>query len=487
MIAFVSACSSGSDSTTPLPTPDENTLSSNAVVTGNEVGDSNTEISDTETNENQVTVSEVNNLSTQGDLTTEEPTPVDMAIEPVDVEPNTVDESMSTEQNEEPGDATNDTTAEQTVSEQEATSNSENAVPVAPMSDSNESDEVEENNVVVEPPPPPEPVFGPATNYAAFSSNNPFPPNGEDEQQDLLDHSGRVGFGSKATGGFGGEVCRVTTLANEGEGSLRNCLENDDPLWVTFDVSGAIMNSGYIEIGNNKTIDGRNADISIVGKEGLLCENSSNIIVHNIKLQGVDSGIRLREGCHTVWLDHLQIDNCYDEGIAIINGASDITISWIRINNTDKGILVGGDVSDTTMADSKITIHHNVLSAEQRNPNVRYASVHQYNNVIRNFVFEGTISSQKAEIRSERNAFNAGPNSVVSFGLQAKTHNIGDTESGRVWSFEDHFSEHSGPEGNVEITNARDGFALPYSYWATPMDSDKIKLLLENSGWFATR
>ena len=75
------------------------------------------------------------------------------------------------------------------------------------------------------------------------------------------------GFGAVTQGGEGGETCRVTTLADSGAGSFRDCLVNRNtqsgaftPRIVVFDVGGTIQLQSDVRITTPfMTIDGSTA------------------------------------------------------------------------------------------------------------------------------------------------------------------------------------------------------------------------------------
>ena len=79
-----------------------------------------------------------------------------------------------------------------------------------------------------------------------------------DSQQ--LAFPGAEGFGRFASGGRGGSVCKVTSLANSGAGTLRDCLERTGARTIVFTVGG-IINAVNSEIGNNPPI-GSNVTIA---------------------------------------------------------------------------------------------------------------------------------------------------------------------------------------------------------------------------------
>src|SRR5439155_22933846 len=67
------------------------------------------------------------------------------------------------------------------------------------------------------------------------------------------------GFGDRATGGQGGEVYWVTTLADGGPGSLRSAAEDPSRRWIRFGVSGEVHPVTPIAVASDKTIDGGGA------------------------------------------------------------------------------------------------------------------------------------------------------------------------------------------------------------------------------------
>ena len=69
---------------------------------------------------------------------------------------------------------------------------------------------------------------------------------------------GAVGFGALATGGRGGSVCHVTTLANAGPGSFRDAVSQPNRI-VVFDVGGIIPLTADVDVSSNITIAGQSA------------------------------------------------------------------------------------------------------------------------------------------------------------------------------------------------------------------------------------
>jgi pectate lyase len=108
--------------------------------------------------------------------------------------------------------------------------------------------------------------------------------------------------------------------------------------------------------------------------------------------------ISLRDS-NNVWIDHNTFEDretadatqpnyfgvLYQvhDGLVDITNASDlVTVSWNRLQNHDKAMLIGS--SDSAVADRgklRVTLHHNYFKQiGQRSPRVRFGQVHLYNN-----------------------------------------------------------------------------------------------------------
>ncbi len=78
------------------------------------------------------------------------------------------------------------------------------------------------------------------------------------------------GFGAMATGGRGGQVVHVTTLADSGAGSLRDAVSGPNRI-VVFDVGGVInLTSALVVAGDNITLAGQSAPgggVTLYGRE----------------------------------------------------------------------------------------------------------------------------------------------------------------------------------------------------------------------------
>lgn len=105
---------------------------------------------------------------------------------------------------------------------------------------------------------------------------------------------GAVGHGKDATGGRGGTIYRVTTLANNGAGSFRDAVSQPNRI-IIFDVGGYITLSSEVAMSRNLTIAGQTAPgggIAIRGAE-VSTGSSTNIIIRHVRFRpgsSADSG-----------------------------------------------------------------------------------------------------------------------------------------------------------------------------------------------------
>ncbi|MBZ0271133.1 hypothetical protein K8I61_03795 [bacterium] len=231
------------------------------------------------------------------------------------------------------------------------------------------------------------------------------------------------GFGRNAIGGAGGDVAVVTTLADDGAGSLRDAVESaSGPRVVTFAIDGTIALLHVLDIPDDITVDARGHDITLT-QNGFRIDGAANIVVMNIAFVDVSGetgdGIQILNGAHDIAIVHCRFDSAGlmpfvedipDEQISIVWGATDITIEWCRFENHDKVLLIGnGDAPPEIDEDIRVTIHHSVfVNTGRRHPFLRYGQVDLFNNIVGDWTRYlewpyGTRSSTDAEILAEAN------------------------------------------------------------------------------------
>jgi pectate lyase len=265
--------------------------------------------------------------------------------------------------------------------------------------------------------------------YSAHSAQAQYP----DYQQALLNE--RVGFGRNATGGAGGEIYWVTSLADDYTyGTLRWGLEQDDnPRWIMFAVNGTInLPNTPIQVRSNKTIDGRGASITLT-TYGLWIgsydangqfNGSRNVIVENVNLSnGITYGtvlnaLMIQEGAGDVWVDHCTFTNWPLTSVGITAARpstyTDVTISWCRFAYTagafNSPILITTSPSEPYGENIRLTAHHNFFDRQkQRSPMVRRGKVHCFNNYLVNWDIYGMSSYYYAQLYTQNNIFSANP------------------------------------------------------------------------------
>ena len=122
-------------------------------------------------------------------------------------------------------------------------------------------------------------------------------PNWANNRQRLADCA--IGFGQNAKGGKGGEFYIVTDSSdddpvNPKPGTLRYAVIQNEPLWIVFPSNMMIKLSQELIFNSYKTIDGRGADVHIVGGGCITLQYISNVIIHNIHVHHCHpSGMKL--------------------------------------------------------------------------------------------------------------------------------------------------------------------------------------------------
>jgi pectate lyase len=208
------------------------------------------------------------------------------------------------------------------------------------------------------------------------------------------------GFGKYAKGGRDGAVYIVNNLRDAGPGSLRECVEAQQPRTCVFSVSGEIRLDSKLHARHPYlTIAGQTAPgdgIQLSNRYGGNLDSPLHIDTHDVIVRH----LRVRPGPpsqqtdnvdgvlvtgHSVILDHMSISWSNDEilnivgnggtiGDAIVRNAHDITVQWsflyepLRNALHSKGEHGYGPYISYGARD--VTMHHNLIAHSQlRNPN----------------------------------------------------------------------------------------------------------------------
>ncbi len=207
---------------------------------------------------------------------------------------------------------------------------------------------------------------------------------------ELVAFPGAEGFGAGATGGRGGDVVFVDTLEPFGPGSLGDALDPEDcrPRIVVFRVGGVIEVPGKHDLEltcGDLTIAGQTAPggITLNGRiDGYDADPAGNIIIRHLRLRPpplsdedgaeddlgqIYDALQLSNNPNMI-LDHVSVAWGSDETLDVFEFASDVTIQWSTIEESNLegqpdgphnyGLIAGPD-------SPRVSIHH-VLFAHHR-------------------------------------------------------------------------------------------------------------------------
>ncbi|KAB2066548.1 hypothetical protein ES319_A09G168800v1 [Gossypium barbadense] len=277
------------------------------------------------------------------------------------------------------------------------------------------------------------------------------------------------GFGRFAIGGLHGPIYHVTTLSDDGPGSLRDGCRRKEPLWIVFEVSGTIHLSSTLSVSSYKTIDGRGQRIKLTGK-GLRLKECEHVIVCNLEFEGDRCSLR-----------------DYDDGlIDITRGSTDITVSRCHFAQHDKTMLIGADPSHVGDRCIRVTIHHCFFDGtRQRHPRVRYGKVHLYNNYTRNWGIYAVCASVESQIYSQGNIYEAGQKKVAFRYLHEKAADKDEACSVCIRSEGDLFM--TGTQAGLLTENVMSNMFHPSEYyptWTVEPPSEALKHIVQQfTGW----
>ena len=241
----------------------------------------------------------------------------------------------------------------------------------------------------------------------------------------MLAFPGAEGYGATATGGRGKPVVAVTTLADDGPGSLREAARHSGAM-IVFKVSGVVHLKSTMTLASDLTLAGQSAPgdgITVAGAK-VTMTGSSNIIIRYMRFRGGiaessgSSSLQLGDASH-VMLDHLSIewgrwDNIQAEGN-----------SYSTLQNSIVGEGIVPQRFGCLCESDYTTFSHNLwIDNKSRNPKGK-GHIQYIDNVVYNWGVDGYVGGHSATDRYADligNYFIAGPDSSTSFiGEFAKT------------------------------------------------------------------
>ncbi|GIJ72091.1 pectate lyase family protein [Virgisporangium ochraceum] len=273
--------------------------------------------------------------------------------------------------------------------------------------------------------------------------------------------SSPVGYASLNGGTTGGSAGTVVTVSSAS--ALQSALSSGTS--QTVRVNGLISISGMYNVASNKTIIGVGSGSGITGG-GLNLSGVRNIIIRNLVFRNAsDDSINVQTNTTNVWIDHNDLASGYDGLIDIKRGSDFITVSWNRLHNHDKSMLLGHDDGNASQDTGRlrVTYVHNWFEGTgQRHPRVRFANpVHVLNNYYSNIGSYGVASTMNAGVFVERNYFENVSKPTVT--------QTGDSDPGNIKVL-NNYKVNSGTE---QVRNGASVAAIPYSY--TPQANNTVK------------
>jgi pectate lyase len=220
---------------------------------------------------------------------------------------------------------------------------------------------------------------------------------------------GAAGFGTTTPAGRGGKVLEVTSLDDDGPGTLRDAVEMSGPRIIVFRIGGTITLKNHLEIHEPfLTIAGQTApgDGILINGAGLVIFTHDVLVQHlrirpgafsdvepdlndSIAILGSEAGTN--DDAFNIVIDHVSASWGEDENVSTLFHAHDLTISWSIISEAldkarhDKGGhsagLLLGDYTNCA------TVHHTLMAHNAfRNPLLSGGGRHDIeNNVMYNW------------------------------------------------------------------------------------------------------
>ena len=239
---------------------------------------------------------------------------------------------------------------------------------------------------------------------------------------------GAEGYGRYTTGGRGGTVYHVTSLADDGkEGTLRWAIQKKGRRTIVFDVSGTIFLTSALAV--------RNGDLTIAGQsapgDGICVAdypftlNADNIIIRYMRFRLGNRHVTEHEGDglggmdrKNIIIDHCSVSWSIDECLSVY-GSSNITVQWCI---ADQSLVAAGHSKGNhgyggNWGGSGASYHHNLLAHHSsRVPRLGPRPSTQLdermdlrNNVFYNWAGNGCYGGEAMHVNIVNNYYKPGP------------------------------------------------------------------------------
>jgi hypothetical protein len=292
---------------------------------------------------------------------------------------------------------------------------------------------------ITTPAPTVAPTPQPTPTPAPTPSNQPTPTGGP-----ALAFPGAVGYGAPTTGGRGGRVLYVTSLADSGPGTLRAAINLAGPRTILFRVAGTIVLTSDIAVNNPYlTIAGQSAPGQGIQVRGAMLKVVTHDVVirymrfrvgdeHAANPGDVDGLSANGDASGRIVIDHSTILWGPDVGGATwLNGTHDITVQdsilgeGLKLSRHPEGTAEQGGHSYTTNITAlsptggypqRLTYFRNLITTSaSRNPRVIGASCVDFvNNVIYNWGYKAGYGNPRS-LNLVNNWWRSGPETTTPY------------------------------------------------------------------------